>query len=1418
MNQPPLHPSLALKWASALSRVLLWTVATGWLLFGMTLGAIHALIVPRIADWRPELELAATRALGVPVRIGSIHAESVGLMPSFELRNVKLLDSQGRDALILKRVLTAVSVSSLWRFGFEQIHIDQPELDIRRLKNGQVEVAGLRVFQEVGAPQGTNPAADWFFSQSEFALKAGRVHWTDDLRGQARVTLNQVDLVVRNPGRRHEIGLNATPADGLEQRISLRADLASPFWSLHPGRWTDWSGTLFGELPAVDLTRLAIPADWGKQLGLKLNHGTGALRLWLNVRKGRVAEGTTDFALVNVNARFAQASKTLALPELSGRVSLALKPEGWEMSTENLRFETQGGTRWAHGNLKLRQTAQALSQDMDWALDASGIQLDALRELANGLPLQPEVQNKLAELKPSGQVEALKLRWTNSTKGWKNFSASGKVTGLALAAQVLPMPTADQAVARQLPGRPGFGGASLTFDFTNEGGHAKLNLSQGHLEFPGVLEEPLIPMDKLVADVQWHVRGDQIHTQLTGVRFSNPDMEGLATATWRTSDPAVSPSRSRFPGVLKLDGTIARGKGERVHRYLPLVIADSARQYVKNAIVSGQARDVRFHVAGDLFQMPFKYSADGKFHIAAKLRDVSYAFVPPSIAAQGALTWPALKHLDGELVFDRLSMSLNGAKGGIADAPGLRVVQAHAHIANLEHNPVVEVNAKIDGPLTDALGVVRRSPLSSMTSQALQSSIGTGNAQIQFGLNVPLMDVATTTVTGKVTLSDNDLLITPESPLLGRVKGLVEFNEKGFNVPQASARFLGGELQFSGGMKSQDGIPTILFKGQGMATAEGLRLNSQLGLASVFAARATGTTAYSAQWTLRQGMPEISVQTNLQGLALALPEPLGKSTDSAIPLRYSNRVIVAPKAIYAADKSATGKTGVDTGHPAPVQHTLSLEVGTPTDLLLALTHMRGTTGNNQGLDRGQLLMGQATRAPPPMPSQGVSAHIDWPKVDADQWSQVMAELLTPSSADAGINHRRADSQHSNGMLQDVMPNVISLTTQQLKAAGQLFHGLKLEASRKGGTWLAQVKADEIQGQLEYLPTQGKTPGTLTARLDSLSLKTGNEPQALHKAAESGPAHNDQMAMPTMNVEVAALEMNGRALGQLKLQAENRLLNDGNVREWHLSNLNLRLPEAHLGATGNWADRNGQEGSSAQGDARGKRRSTALNFKLDVKDSGALLQRFGMANVFKGGKGQLEGNLAWLGAPTAPDTASLSGQVKLDVASGQFLKAEPGLAKLLGVLSLQSLPRRLSLDFSDVFSQGFAFDFIRGDAQIEHGVGRTNNLQMKGVNAAVLLEGEADIDQETQDMRALVVPEINAGTASLIATVMNPAVGLGSFLAQAFLRQPLIQASTQAFRIHGTWAEPQVDKLDAPALAPAAKPFTPPAAMPNAVTN
>jgi uncharacterized protein YhdP len=425
--------------------------------------------------------------------------------------------------------------------------------------------------------------------------------------------------------------------------------------------------------------------------------------------------------------------------------------------------------------------------------------------------------------------------------------------------------------------------------------------------------------------------------------------------------------------------------------------------------------------------------------------------------------------------------------------------------------------------------------------------------------------------------------------------------------------------------------------------------------------------------------------------------------------------------------------------------------------------------------RGAIAAGLAPGESAAMPEQGVMANINVASVNLDQWAQLLGQTVSGGPAQAaGTRAAAAAPAGPSGY----MPSVLAVRAKELTVEGRTLHNVVVGATRDGSTWRASIDAAELNGYAEY------GPGRLYARLARLSLG-----QAATRQVES--LLDEQPAeLPALDVIVDDFELRGKKLGRLEIEAQNR---SQEVREWRLAKLNLTTPEAAFTASGNWAALNAQGAPRVAGTR--ERMRTAIRFRLDIADSGQLLARFGMKDVVRRGKGRLEGQVAWLGSPLAFDYATLDGNFHVGMEAGQFLRAEPGLAKLLGVLSLQSLPRRLALDFRDVFSEGFSFDFIRGDITIEDGIAATNNLQMKGVNAAVLMEGKADIQKETQDIKVVVVPEINAGTASLAFAVINPAIGLGTFLAQLVLRQPLIRAATQEFQVHGTWADPQVTRVN-----------------------
>ena len=155
---------------------------------------------------------------------------------------------------------------------------------------------------------------------------------------------------------------------------------------------------------------------------------------------------------------------------------------------------------------------------------------------------------------------------------------------------------------------------------------------------------------------------------------------------------------------------------------------------------------------------------------------------------------------------------------------------------------------------------------------------------------------------------------------------------------------------------------------------------------------------------------------------------------------------------------------------------------------------------------------------------------------------------------------------------------------------------------------------------------------------------------------------------------------------------------------------------------------------------------------------------------------------------------MHGKLSLKIGAGQFLKADAGAARLLSVLSLQSLPRRLNLDFRDVFSKGFAFDDISATAQITNGVMRTDNMKMLGTNATVVMDGSVDLARESQNLHVAVIPDINAGAISLAYGFINPAIGIGTFLAQLFLREPLMKEMMHEYQITGSWGNPEIREI------------------------
>jgi uncharacterized protein YhdP len=156
-------------------------------------------------------------------------------------------------------------------------------------------------------------------------------------------------------------------------------------------------------------------------------------------------------------------------------------------------------------------------------------------------------------------------------------------------------------------------------------------------------------------------------------------------------------------------------------------------------------------------------------------------------------------------------------------------------------------------------------------------------------------------------------------------------------------------------------------------------------------------------------------------------------------------------------------------------------------------------------------------------------------------------------------------------------------------------------------------------------------------------------------------------------------------------------------------------------------------------------------------------------------------------------------VQLQAENGQFLEIEPGFGKLISLMSLQSLPRRISLDFRDVFSKGFEFERISSSGQVQRGVMAVKDFRMRGSAAQVEMSGDVDLAKEAQNLRVRVVPSLGDSAATLIALV-NPLLAISAALAQRILKDPLGHIFAFDYGVTGSWSDPKVAKIGIEARA------------------
>lgn len=1243
-------------------RAVTWTILTCAFLFALIVVAVRFWVLPNMPSYREPIARQLSDAMRQRVTIGSLEGHWSGVNLQLALGNVVIYDAANQPALTLERVDSTLSWWSLvfMEPRFDSIELSQPALNVKRDAKGVISVAGIEISQHTDG----EGISEWLLRQEEISIRNASIVWEDELRGAPRLVLQNVDFRLENDLNEHRFGLRAEPPAALATPLDVRGSFAGRTLTAVK----QWNGQLFTQLEYTDIAawRIWVPFP------VAFPHGAGAVRAWATLKNGELAQIVADVQLAQVTTRLGADLPDLDLAELKGRVAWKLLVDGFEVSTTRLSMSTHD-SKLQPTDLRLVYH-RAGKRPAHGEMTANSLDVAPLIALADHLPFDAGVRKELEAFAPRGSFYDVGMKWTGEWPGPDQYSVKARFANLGL-----------NAVGRL----PGLDGVTGSVDGSERGGTLLLNTQNSSVNLPQIFESKL-DFETLSAQVGWQRNGELYEIRLNDVTFANRDVAGSVAGVYQTAVAG--------PGTIDLTAHATRADPRGIVRYLPLRAAERGRDWLANSFVGGVSNDAKLRLKGNLAEFPFAEGKGGTFLVTAHVTGGVLDY---------ASGWPKIENIDGDLTFRGKRMDIAVKDASIL---GAKLSRVKAEIPDLlVAEKVVTVGGEADGPTSEFLSFIEKSPVSDAIDRFTDRFRAEGRSKLILKLVIPLAAPKTTKVAGDIQLFNNRLeneeLFFPYE----QVNGHIEFTESSVRVPGATMVLFGGPASMSGST-SRDG--TVRFNYAGRANMDNFRRSSTVPILQAL----RGAGDWKASVLMRKRAVDFAFESSLQGVTSDLPAPLGKTAAESMPFKYERTVI------------------------GPQQERVVINVGSAVSANL-VRHF----GNDAIVERGLIALGGPAADPE---RKGLWITGGLKSFDLDQWLL----LLKATGSDTGRSQLTG----------------VDVKFGALDLFGRRFNELAINGTLQAGTWQTTLAGRELAGEMSWR-TQGR--GKVTARMKTLAVPAST-PERPQLAAEKESTPD----LPALDIKADTFMVRSLNLGKLELSA----VPEG--RDWKLEKLHVTNPDSTLTIDGVW-----------QGWLTQPR--TMVNVKLEVSDIGKFLVRMGQPEGIRRGTAKLEGPLSWTGAPTDLDYPTLAGNFVIEANKGQFVKLDPGIGKLLGVLSLQSLPRRLTLDFRDIFSEGLAFDEIVGTVKVNRGIANTENFRIQGPAVRIQMSGDVDLARETQKLHVKVYPSMSDSLSVAGALIGGPIAGIATFVAQKLLKDPIDKMAAHEYNVTGTWADPQVAKIE-----------------------
>ena len=395
-------------------------------------------------------------------------------------------------------------------------------------------------------------------------------------------------------------------------------------------------------------------------------------------------------------------------------------------------------------------------------------------------------------------------------------------------------------------------------------------------------------------------------------------------------------------------------------------------------------------------------------------------------------------------------------------------------------------------------------------------------------------------------------------------------------------------------------------------------------------------------------------------------------------------------------------------------------------------------------------------------SSALNVSLKFDRLDADGWLAWWQ----------GVSQKSGDAALSSAGHWLPEQTDLQVQAKQLTWAGQPWDQSSLQLHQQGETGQLTLLANQAAGTLAWQPQR-----PLTIDLSRLHWRTADEDEAPKPQSLLPVAEQQRLlaAIPDFDFHCQRCQLDDATLGEVKVVGR-------------VSPTALRVPEFSL--------RSGENRVSGQGSwqiVEGEGRSD-LKLALQLASVETWLRDWNYAPGIAGTEAKGELSLRWLGPIFLPHKPSMAGKLSLETGEGLLRKLDSASTKLLSVLSLNAVVRRLSLDFSDVFEQGFFFKSIRASGTIEQGIVHNDDFELLGDAGDIHGSGELDLPNGRLDVRLNFTPHFTKGVSLATAFAATPVTGI-YVLAASQLLSPVIDVFTSIqFHITGPFGEPQVVEI------------------------